>query len=520
MTTELWRHLVTWELRHTLRSAAFWFMAAIAFITPLLVVTIARSGSESFATTLSHEGAPEAVIAAELTVLSLLVCLWTVFAVKRQVASDVADDWLLVLRYRQTLVSRYVSGLAVGVLLVLITSLADLLGLCYAGAEASWFLGVIPYTLLKLVALIQPLALAAVVIAAADFLIASVPVVLFVLICLDLFWCALPVTGFAYATALILFSPANPLGWLFLGLALLVCGGAVCLGWYKAEDFWTYLRLAMDKRRESLGAVRLAIAESQRSGTVVSRTLHAASREWWGRRGVEPLAAHDLARYPWGPRKTGRSYFAWQLVALLVIAVVAAYGASSFDARQSFGDILFYFAWNMTAVIVVVRALVSGAQILVQEREQGTLASLLTTRLSTARILGTKLRVVLFQALPLLALLVVVWLLNPRYGASRGEPTDLVCWTVLAAVAGCLGSAFGGSRLMALLLGGAAMGGFLLAQQALLGVWYRGYVQAVSVGQRAHTPSDGLVAVALAILVWFIARPLAARVVQRQAGEA
>ncbi|MCC7491255.1 MAG: hypothetical protein IT204_02860 [Fimbriimonadaceae bacterium] len=447
MGYDLWQRLVVWEVRHALRGKLFWVMAAAVAAVPWLVA--------------ADCGLPAqlgAGLAASQVTVTFLVALWTVFAVKRQLDKDVSDDWLLVLSYRQSLASRFVAGGVLGLLLVAVAAVALWSsGLTSDSSDLSQSLG------LLCISLLQPLAIAAIVVAAADFLLASTPLVLFVVTVLALGSELVPVFGFAVPLAMA--SADNADAAVTAGLLAVCCIG-ICsllllLGWRKAEDFWAYLRIAKAKAERdgaSLGEVRGAVQQQAAQRRRGDHSSTANLRARWRRHGWEPLWAFDLARYPAWVRP--RREHLWVGVLLLVGLIYTLVYAAVYESNAWI--YLSYFGWWVLAATTLLRVLVSAAGIVVQEEEQGTLAALLVTPQGARWILWVKLGVVLRQALPALLVLTVwqqVWL--------RGLPGELTAglWAQVPALAVCglLCSAVAGSRLLATILAFAASGTTLIA---------------------------------------------------------
>ncbi|MBI2300845.1 MAG: hypothetical protein HYU66_18200, partial [Armatimonadetes bacterium] len=460
MKTDLWRHLVQWEVRHAVRGSTFWLMAALMAAIPALLANpmsdwVGASGPD----------APQldvgTLVFAETLLLSVLVSLWTVFSVKRQVAADVSDDWLLVLTYRQSLVSRYLAGGLVGLLLLLPGILGVMLVGTATGADLTNLLGA---QVLVAAGVLQAVAMASIIVAAADFLVAATPVVLFVLVVLDALWCLIPVAGFCWPAAAFARDPLSG-SWLMYALfSLPVCLGALAVGWWKAEDFWAYLKMAHRKRQEaSLGEVRGAVESAEAPKRGVNRATVTRNRARLLARGVDPLLAHDMARYPWWFQRFEVGPNFWLQTA--VGGLLVWYWMWLSEQQHVHTGIYFvFFGFWMASAAVVLRALSSGANIVVQEKEERTLPHLLLTPLGARQIVAMKLRVVLYQPLPPLVVLTAASLV---FRLPAGQLVGLWVIALAAAVSGVLASMVAPTRLVAMVLAGRLGAGVLALNDRL-----------------------------------------------------
>ncbi len=523
MKIELWRRLVLWELRHTLRGASFWALAAIVAAVPWLATLVSGSSSPAY------------TACWQVVVLSVLVSLWTVFSVKRQIAADVADDWLLVLTYREALVSRYLAGLKVGLLLWLVGLLSSLA--CYRWAwfvdfDCSWagLLYWCHFQMVVLLSLLQALGLASVVVAAADFLLAPTSVVLFVSVVLMLLWSFLPYLGFVLPIGLLAHNAFSAQGYVWLLSAVVFNVAAIRFGWSKAEDFWAYLKIAQREReRASLGTVRAVVEAGRTAGRSSERERLERARRRLRERGVEPLQAFDRARYPaWMAPRHLTPHARWQWIAGILIATAVAIYWSALSGTASFVMFASYFAWWLLAAGLVIRTLVSASQIVVEEKEQGTLSGLLVAPVGGQGLLRGKLSVILRQALP--GLLILTLFADLRWPGLQAVP-GLWFTVCSAAVCGVAASAVAGTRLLAILVGAAATallaaalvlieaachwGGIPLA--AACGVAGSSICGEVTLPGPLRAASSYGVVVAMLIAAWLIVRGPASHALYRHA---
>lgn len=509
MRLDVWRHLVAWEVRHALRSATFWVMAAVVALVPAWIAL--SCGPRAVGDGVFVRIGNDVLVFSEVMVVSALVALWTVFSVKRQVAADVSDDWLLVVTYRHSLVSRYLAGAMIGLVLALAAAVGATFAAALLGGGNADVLRAQPLVALSI---IQPVALASIIVAAADFLVAPTAVVLFVLLVLDALWCAIPFAGFAWPAAMLTADPSEPTWLAFTFVAIPVCLMALTFGWWKAEDFWAYLKLAHRRERQaSLGEVRSAVEGASAPKVTIDRERVSRTRSRLVAGGTDPLIAHDLARYPWW---FDGSRLSFESGAMTTVAVaVFAIWASSLT-RQQQGNLTLYviwFAWWLLAAATVLRALTSGASIVVQEKEQRTIDSLLVAPIGIGRLINGKLCVVLQQAAPVLAVMMIATLLFRLPAAMAG---GLCLVTLAAAVGGVLASTLSGSRLLATILAG-ILAAVLSGAAGVLGTaWMDALppviLQRTPVAMLGYLATGGMVCG----LAWLLLRPLAVRMLYRQ----
>ena len=474
MRLDTWRHLVWWEVRHALTGAPFLVLLLCSAGLPLGVAAChAAVGGLDPASWL---------VGAQVLTVTVLAALWTVLAVRRLVASEPSDDWLMVVTWRQSLAARYAAGALLGLALWAASwagaALAGALGLVPADVElraAQWCVGL---------SLLQPLATVALLVGAADFLLAGTATVLAAVLFATLAWAIVPGAGF-YWLAVLAVTPLDlPAVYrpAMLWLAVPVCVFLTSFGWRRSEDFWALLegRRRAGADAGNVGEIRGALTSAQSPRRQAERLATARLRTLWTNLGVEPLAAHDLARFAWlrgvaWPRLTpeNRGVVARAVAAVAGLVVIGCYVADIDPCR---GTALVFVLWLLGAVTAL-RALASGVQIVFQEREHGTLEALLLTSVPPVRWLTTKLLVVLAQALPSLVVLEAL----ARIGRLRGGGIAAAAGTasVVAAAGGLTAACKTDHRLVALLGGGLLAVGLLpvvqfvsLPMMSLVGEWY------------------------------------------------
>lgn len=467
MGADSWLHLVRWELRFALRRSPFWLMLLTAALVPPVVALLhhyAEPTSAWFESTW--------LIGAQSLTQSALVSAWIVLSVKRQVAREVSDDWLLVIRYRQALLARYVAGAAIGLLLTVAAMLPSLaLTAVLPHHAGSSLAAVLAGECWVLAGLLQPLAVSVLLVGAADFLLAPLSTVVSVLLFTALVWSALPGAGMYWLAvqhtnfALTHVYYDTPVLWMVV--AFPVCLGLMVFGWRRSEDFWTLVRPQVkgETNDDSIGAIRGELSSAAAPKQSAVRGSASTLRAWLAALGCEPLVRFDVARYPAvGLRYLGallepgntarrareRRLWAWGLGVLLAIR---HFGLVRLTAETSY---IWFALWWALAAGTVLRALASGAQIVGQERESGTLDSLVLAPLGLQRVLDTKLLVVLGQALPALVALAVL----AKVG-WMSTPTGLVATaTLCAALGGLLAGTATGNKLVAPVLGAALTAAF------------------------------------------------------------
>ncbi len=459
MNLELGWRLVIWEVRHAVRGATFWAMVVLMALAPWVLTPQCTNGVDRLSV----------MAVAQVVALSWLVSLWTVFAVKRQLGSEVADDWLLVLTYRESLLSRYLAGLLVGLLLVVPAVLSSAVAMAWLRAEpAQWLTWFAEEALLTL-SVVQPVAVATLVVAAADFMVAPVAVVLLVLVVFDTLWCAMPFAGLAVPMAMLPNGAGAVAGAVPMVFgAVVVCLIGLAVAWQRSEDFWNYLRVTMSARdKASLGAVRRAVETAQTGSKTSNRHTLAAHREWWRNRGVSPLWYHDLARYPcWFQfrRPSPHALMLWIAGGAIAVAV----STYSNWSKGSFTLYTVYFGFWITTFALLMRAVVSGAQIVVQEKEAGTLPHLLLAPRSATSMLWRKTVVIVRQAvIPVIALTVAMLCYLPGMDVLTWLGAAAIC----AAVGGVIASSVCGTRLLAVLVGTSLAVGLLVGTVATLSAY-------------------------------------------------
>ena len=450
MASEIWLHLLCWELRYALRRSLFWVMLGIAaLVPPLFAWALAIAYGQGPALLYSPGCGAQSVLVA------LLVATWTVYSVKRQVSTELSDDWLLIISWRQSLLTRYVAAAALGLLIATASIVTMLLAARLdAGADR---LAVWHAQLPVLASVWQGLASAAVVVGAADFLLASQATVISVQLAFSLFWSFVPVLGFFWPAWM-----ANETGTFrqptlaaaYQVLALLACGLALFYGWRRSEDFWLLLR-AGDRRGKpaSIGEIRGELSSSQ-SGTGASlRAARFGWRETFADWGLDPLVSHDLARFP--ALVLPRDAAGWQrlrtfAVSLSGIVLLYMCAIAWFTGRAAETGVWRIFLWWAGALVVMLRALSSGVQVAAQEREQSTLPALAIAPVGLVRMLTGKVLVVLVQAAP--------WLLLLRWAAAGHRELPIAFVVIITAIAAMVGPCAAGwlpGRLVATLVGGA-----------------------------------------------------------------
>jgi hypothetical protein len=463
MNRDVYGHLMAWELRHTLRRAPFWAMLVLGAAAPVVIAAYWAYRAHFDPNPYSHPMPPKpgdlldlgVLGTAQVLTLSLLVSSWIVLSVKRFVAQDVSDDWLLVITFRQALAARYAAGAVVGLLLALANIAAALLAVCFlvpnhAAAVAEHLEPIV------LLSLLQPLAVASVLVGAADFLLAPAASVLFIQLFAAAVWTIIPVAGYWWSASLCVETLENGLSSTAMQYVLMssvVCGLLAWWGWQRSEDFW--LMAPGERRRKgydaSVGEVRGVLKSAGGPKQGVDRRAAMRTRARLHRLRVAPWIAHDLARYRWWNVPRGSFALGRLLQAAVVVAPVAlAYAAyvMSGDKRQHVGLYWGYFLWWALAAGTVLRALAGGVQIVMAEREQGTLPNLVVSPLGMRRVLNAKLGAVVLQTAPSIILL---FELLPRLGIRAGSWYPLPI-AVGAAMAGVLAASMTRNRLMATLL--------------------------------------------------------------------
>lgn len=521
MKTELTKHLTWWEVRHTLRNWPFWIIAAALAVTPIAGVVLGglatdQLGSLALVSTSS-------LITLQIYMLSVLLSLWVVFAVKRQVLAEVSDDWLLVFGYRQALLTRYLAGALTGLLWFVASLLGTLVAVILSPlGDLAAFLALQPVVLLSL---LQPLATAMVIIAAADFLLAGVPVVLTAVLLVNVFWCTIPITGYGTLPSFLLHGDAPNTAFNFLVITTLACLFMMRWAWCKSEDFWAYLRTARHLRDStSLGAVRTALESAETPRKAADRTGRAKVRTRFEARGVDAIPAHDLARYTWLP--TNRAELARNTLTVGVGALVLGIGTALWMGVTENGlprAELSYFIASVLLVGMLLRTLTSATGIIAQEREQGTLDQLVVSPFGLSRLLNTKLRVVLRQNMPAMLLLGLWVTWSVGYLNALDWLLTLAALTLIAGIAGILGASLLVNRVLSLIIGGTL--GYLLLIGSLEAVGWLGTQYALwappewRLGFDASTAIDSLIVLlTLTFAVWPLMRALAQTALRRQAG--
>ncbi|MBI2300874.1 MAG: hypothetical protein HYU66_18345, partial [Armatimonadetes bacterium] len=244
-------------------------------------------------------------------------------------------------------------------------------------------------------------------------------------------------------------------------------------------------------------------------------------------RGVDPLLAHDMARYPWWFQRFEVGPNFWLQTA--VGGLLVWYWMWLADGqRENTRLYLVYFGFLITSAAVVMRALSSGANIVVQEKEERTLPHLLLTPLGARHIVALKLRVVLYQTLPpLVVLTVACWML----GMATSQWTGLWVIALAAAVAGVLASMVAPTRLVAMITAGLLCAGVLALNGVVGDAIVRPFTYQTLIGPGGAIHSDLLqtvvlrsadfvaaaVCVAVCALVWLALRPLGVRAMFRHA---
>jgi len=454
MGGEAWRHLVWWELRQAVSRAPYRLMLLVAAVLPPAVAAIHARYADTREWDLAW------LVGAQVLTLSALVAAWTLLAVKRLVAREVSDDWLLVVGWRQSLAARYVAGAVLG---------CGLFAASVAGATAVWawesfgWEGLDFYATQVIVglSLLQPLATATLMVGAVDFLLAAPSLVLAALLFATLVWSAVPGGGFYWLAVLVSTGeygePDTP--WRLLWLAVPACVLLACYGWARCEDFWQLLE---GKRRpkgsdSSVGEIRGALDSAQTPRRAADRAALACARSAWAWLGCEPLLAHDLARFPWLSLTGARTRLVLLFPLVALATAVGLWCALSLMVEQSYHQLAFFAAWAIGAVTVL-RALASGVQIIFEEREQGGLEALFLTPISPLRLVSAKTTVVLAQALPSL---VVMYVLFAAGGLDTEALAPFIEAALVAAVGGVTAACLVGNRLSAL-LGGAALAAALV----------------------------------------------------------
>jgi hypothetical protein len=526
MNWEVCRHLMAWELRQTLRRAPFWAMLLLSATVPLAAAAWWGHADDGSGLDLA------VLVPAQTLTLSLLVSSWIVFSVKRLVARDVSDDWLLVITYRHALAARYGAGVILGLVLALANVAAATLAVaCLAPHQLPAAVGGLePMVMLSL---LQPLAVAAVLVGAADFLLAPAASVLFIQLFAAGVWTIIPVGGFWWCTNLTAESSGAvmpPIAALYLCLSCGACGLLAWFGWRRSEDFWL---MAPEERRgrgydASVGEVRGALQTAGRPKQGADRAAAIRLRMWFDGHGVEPWMAHDLARYRWWNLPRGSFALDRLIKAAVIFAPVALVytGCMMFRHRgEHLGFYWAYFLWWALVAGTVLRALSSGTQIVLAEREQGTLPGLVLSPLGLRRVLNAKLGVVVVQALPSLLILAAVL----QYGGIiTSYAWSVGAVAVSAAIAGIVAGTLTRNRLMATLVAVllavplSAVGlyvrmvAFDCVAWSAFGLPHHWSGIAGLVAYHLVQPSSTLLPV---LLTWLALRPLAAAALRRTSAE-
>lgn len=406
MQGNVWQHLLAWELRYALRRSAIYLMALTAALGPVAFGwAMARAYDR-----------PEPLLyapacGAQVVLLSPLIASWTVLSARRQVSSELSDDWLLVITWRQSLLVRHLAAAVLGLAMAalsIVTMLAageclNMQGYVWLVRSQAWVLG----------AALQGVAAAAIVVAASDFLLASMATVLSVQLTFALLWSFVPFVGFFWPVWLLtdpdnLGTPDSAM--LFGRVAVLACLALFAFAWLRSEDFW--LLLQQRRRRgydASIGEVRSEIAGARAGASAGGREAAAAARARWRRLRLPAWLAADLARYPVlslprGSRGWLRAAGLTVLVGVVLLVYVSVCTATGRDVLAD-GSAWRVFGWWLASAVVLLRAVSSGVQIVAQEREQGTLANLAVTPLGLASVLNGKVLVVMVQTVPWAAVL-------------------------------------------------------------------------------------------------------------------
>ncbi|MBI5831689.1 MAG: hypothetical protein HZB16_05165 [Armatimonadetes bacterium] len=448
MASEIWLHLLAWELRYAVRRSALWVMVASAALAPpLFGWAMARAYDQPLPILYAPACGAQALL------LALLVASWTAFSVKRQVGAELSDDWLMVITWRQSLLVRYVAAALLG-LLMAVASVGTMLLVARLDPNAP--AGLHPAQWSAFGAVLQGLASAAVVVGAADFLLASEATVLSVQLAFTAFWSFVPVMGYFWPAWMLTdpFQASPGCSAAVFGLvATFACCWALALGWRRSEDFWALLKAEHRKGQDvSIGEIRSEIAGSQSGNSASGRQALAEARTSWRLFDLEPIFVHDLARFP--ALSLPRSSEAWQRAVRFAgwmtgVLLIYAAGFRWISGSNVEVGVWRIFCWWAGALVVMLRALASGVQIVAEEREQCTLPALAITPVGLAHALSAKVLVVLVQAAP--------WLVLLRLAAAghRELPIALVAvLTASAAMVGPLAAAWFSGRLVAVMVGG------------------------------------------------------------------
>ncbi len=507
-----WQHLVAWELRYALRRSSFWLMlVACAALPPLFGWVLARAYGQAQWLLLAP------ACGGQMVLLSALVAAWTVLSAKRQVSSELSDDWLLVITWRQSLLARYVVAALLGLAMASASLIVMHLAIGANGTAGSAC--ALQSQTSVFGAVLQGVASAAIVVAASDFLLASQATVISVQLAFTLFWSFVPYLGFFWPAwmmndTLTLGTPGQVamLGRVPAVACLLLFGFA----WLRSEDFWRLIEQRRRRGDTNIGQIRNELATSQTAHQTGLRLAMAASRERWRGRRVPAWLAVELARYPMlslprGPGRWGRLLGLLMAVGTLLVCYVGYQTAAGKDVELD-GLFFRYFGWYVAAAIILLRALSSGVDAVARERERGTLAALVIAPLGLRRLLDGKVLAVLLQTAPW-AVLLVAWT-----GGELDLPFWIVVpWLVTGAVLATGCGALFRSRLLAILAAGAlGLAVVLLATGSVLDL-AREALQPAALGVEV-LPLTMLADLAWLPVLWFVARQLAHVALRRQAG--
>lgn len=508
MRHEAWRRLVGWELRRALRRRPFWLLLAAAAAMPIY------SAGEDW------DALAGQLAGSQATLLCVLVAAWTVASLKRQFARSVSDDWLLVVPYRAALGANLWVGWLLGSAMALA---AVLTGWGYlARAEllnsqallAGWAV---------LAAVLQAVALVAVLACASDFLL--VPLAVAMSAAMLLAWLASLVPGLGCAALARQLASAPSLAaalapatcW----LALPVSAAALWLGWHFGANVWSRVgaRAAARGQDDNSGALRTALADQSAPQRAGGRQAGAAYRAWLRRLGVPAHLACDLARYPALPlRLFDKRTWAGRPSVVLAVALLGWAGLCAYQPRETLQTTR-GLATVLGILFVLFRATVSGVEIVRGEREQGTLDSLLLTPRTPGRWLDAKLLVLFAQALPVLGLVFCGLASREMLGPDHWSLAAIVLLALSACAlslgfAGMVASTLTNARV------GALVGGWFVGYAAVIACAWAGATVASTLSRHDWSSFAQLVgghagAWAAALGLWWLGRTVAAQCLTR-----
>jgi len=423
------RHLTLWELRRTLRSGTFRFLAAAYVLVPAVALFLVARGQGKTPT--PGRAPMAALLWAQEAMLFLIVALWTVWAVRQVVAEPVSDDWLLMVRWRNFVASKYLTAVGLGFLLVALGAPLTLLMAAYPDLSLS---NAAAALLVLLVTVAIPVTVATFICAAADALIVNLATATLALVATGglLYALGAPFTLYALVDAAgvssVLDGWAGVIPWpASLGCLMLFLAVGWLWSWHHQEDFWQHPQVRASQRQvaqASMADVKQAVTGSPAPQPTPGRWERFRRRQHLRRRCDHPIYLYDATsqrvtwREVWSPETGKRLLRALPALLLLLPFAIGMVMLALELLAQAIRYFLEQTGWSLTVrEYVLTRAVVSwiglgwlalgavtalGAEVVVRDRRRRVLTHFLLTRLSGRSIFRAKLAVVLNRAATLL----------------------------------------------------------------------------------------------------------------------